>query len=356
MNLLRKTYAEINLKNIKENVSKIIKKCPEYKYYFGVVKADCYGHGYEKTVQAVIDGGCNYLAVATLEEGIQIRKIYKEIPILCLGIVDEEYVKLCEENNITLTIGSLQYLKELKLQNYDKLKVHIKINTGMNRLGISNEKELKETYEMLTKNNIQIEGIYTHIYNAENEKQYNNQIELFKQITKVIDVTKIKIVHISASEATMIYPKLSFANGCRLGIMMYGFYAPEDLKLEPTFALKSEIIQINNLKKGDTLGYNATYTAKEEEKIAVVAIGYADGIIRKNKGRYVYINGKKYEIVGNICMDMMFVKIDDTVKVHDTVDVLRDIEHINYVAEYLDTIPYEVICMINKRVPRIYKI
>lgn len=354
MGLLRKTYAEINLKNVRENVNKIINKYKGYNYYFGVVKADCYGHGYKKTVQAVIDGGCNYLAVATLEEAIKIRAIYTKIPILCLGVIDEEFLKICEENNITITIGSLSYLKNLKLKDYKKIKVHLKINTGMNRLGISNGSELEEVVKILKDNNIEIEGIYTHIYNALNKKHYEEQVERFKNVTKKIDIRNIKIVHISASEATMNYPKLDFANGCRLGIVMYGFYGPKDLNLKSTFVLKSEVIQINEIKKGETVGYNGTYTAEKNEKIAVIAIGYADGVIRKNKGGFVYINDKKYKIVGNVCMDMMFVKVDDTVKVNDMVYVLKDKEHIEEVAKYLDTIPYEVICLIGKRVNRIY--
>lgn len=354
MDLLRKTYAEINTKNIEYNVKTILQKYNDYDYYFGVVKADSYGHGYLKSVQAVINGGCNYLAVVTLDEALKVRSVYKDIPILCLGVIDKEYIHYCEENNITLTIGSIEYLKEMNIQNFSNLKVHIKINTGMNRLGISNNDELLETYNILDMSNIDIEGIYTHIYNALNKDDYEKQVERFKNITRGIDLSKIKIVHISASEATMKYPKLEFANGCRLGIAMYGFFAPKNLNLKSTFSLKSEVIQINSLKKGDIVGYNAAYTAKEDEKIAVVAIGYADGIIRKNKGRYVYINNKMYEIVGNICMDMMFVKVDDSVKVNDIVEILRDNEHIEYVAKYLDTIPYEVICLVGKRVDRVY--
>ncbi len=137
------------------------------------------------------------------------------------------------------------------------------------------------------------------------------------------------------------------------GIIMYGFAEDKSLQLESTFQLKSEVIQIHTLKEGDTVGYNAMFKATEETKIAVVPIGYADGIIRKNTGRNVYINGKVYEIVGNICMDMMFVKVDDDVKVHDVVEVLRDREHVEEVARHLDTISYEVMCSIGKRVPRI---
>lgn len=135
---------------------------------------------------------------------------------------------------------------------------------------------------------------------------------------------------------------------------MYGFTKKDLLSLEGTSKLVSEVVQINSLKPEDTLGYSGTFIADEEMKIAVVPIGFADGVIRKNTGRAVYINEKPYEIVGNICMDMLFVKIDDDVKLHDNVYILKDNKHIEDIAQYLDTIPYEVLCSIGKRVPRVY--
>ena len=224
----------------------------------------------------------------------------------------------------------------------------------MNRLGIKSEKEVEKVYCKLKSAHVDIEGIHSHIYEASNEELYNKQLEKYKRMLDLIEGEKIKIKHISASEAMSNYKKPEYINGCRLGIIMYGFTDEEDLELKSTFKLKSEVIQINTLEEGETLGYNATYTAKEKTKIAVVPIGYADGVIRKNKGRNVYINNKPCEIIGNICMDMLFVKIDDNVKVHDTVEILRDAEHVNEVAKHLDTISYEVICNIGKRVPRIY--
>ena len=151
-----------------------------------------------------------------------------------------------------------------------------------------------------------------------------------------------------------IQPKLDFVNGCRLGIIMYGF--DKDLiTLKSTFKLISKVIAIKHLKKGETLGYEGSYKASKNEFIAIVPIGYGDGIIRANKGRYVYINNKEYEIVGNICMDMLFVKIDKDVKINDQVEVIKDINHIKKIAEHLNTIEYEVLCNVGKRVPRIYK-
>lgn len=354
--LSRNTYLEVDLKQIQNNVSKIIKQYSEYKYHIGVVKADCYGQGDTEPVKAVIEGGCNYLAVATCDEAIKIREEIKNIPILCLGIIPCEYIQECITQNITVTISSLEYLQELEKEECKDLKVHLKINTGMNRLGMEKSEDVVEAVRVIKQRKMILEGIYTHLYDAENKEIYEEQISRFKEAVKNIKLSEIPIVHISASEGLINYKKVDFVNGCRLGIIMYGFTKNKELDLKTTARLISEIQQIHKLKKGDTVGYGGTYIAKEDgERIAVVPIGYADGIIRKNKGRYVYINDKRYEIVGNICMDMLFVKVDNDVKLHDKVFILKDNEHIEKVAKYLDTIPYEVLCSIGKRVPRIYK-
>ena len=135
---------------------------------------------------------------------------------------------------------------------------------------------------------------------------------------------------------------------------MYGL-TDSNLELLDTIELCSEIIDIKHLKKDETVSYNGTYKATEDELIGIVSIGYADGVNRHLKGAYIYINDKKYEIIGNICMDMLMVKIDESVNIHDKVYIYKDINHIKYLSNYLDTIPYELICNISKRVPRIYK-
>ncbi|MBR3523145.1 MAG: alanine racemase [Bacilli bacterium] len=344
--MYRNTYIEVNLNNIENNIKKIIKCCPGYKYYFGVAKANCYGHGLS-AIEPMIRGGVNYLAVATLDEALEIRKINNNIPILCLGIIPLDYVSIARDNNIAITISNKDYLESIL--NFDNLVCHIKINTGMNRLGFNNDEEIKYAYNKLINSNNKLEGIYTHIYNASDNDVSSRQIELFKKLTSLVDLSKIKIIHIGASDYTINYPKLDFVNGCRLGIIMYGLTS--NLNLKSTFSLISEVIQINEIKKGETVGYNGTYKALCDSKIAVIPIGYADGMIRENKGRYIYINNNKYEIVGNICMDMLFVKIDDNVHVHDKVYLIKDNYHINYIASYLNTIPYEVICSFKARVP-----
>jgi len=351
--MYRKTYAEINLDNIYYNVKTLIEFLKDYKYHIGVVKADCYGHASNKVVKKIIKAGCNYLAVATLEEALEIRKDIKNIPILCLGKIENDSLNVCKKNNITISINSLEHLKSLNIKLLKNIKIHLKINTGMNRLGISNKKELEEVLSLLKNNSLFMEGIYTHIYDDENKENTLKQIALFENITSSIDLKNIPIVHFGASGYSLNYPKVSYVNGCRLGIAMYGLTNTK-LDLKSTFSLYSSVIQINEVENM-TVGYNGAYEVKDKERIAIVPIGYADGIIRKNTGRHVYINNEKYLIVGNICMDMLFIKVDDKVKIGDKVVIIKDNKHINEIASHLDTINYEVICSIGKRIPRIYK-
>ena len=346
--MYRNTYAKIKLDSIRSNVKTIISNYKGYKYYIGVVKADTYGHNGSEVVKTIIDAGCNYLAVSSLDEALEIRKNFS-IPILCLGIIDSKYIDTCISNNIDITIPSLNYFNEIKDKN---ITCHIKIDTGMNRLGIKEKEELDKIIN--TPSSIKIKGIYTHIYNADDSDTTNKQIDKFKEITENINLNDIEMVHIAQSDTLINYPKIDFCNGCRLGIIMYGL-TDSNLELLDTIELCSEIIDIKKLKKGETVSYNGIYEATtDDELIGIVSIGYADGVNRHLTGAYIYINDKKYKIVGNICMDMLMVKIDDTVNIHDKVYIYKDINHIKYLSNYLDTIPYELICNISKRVPRIY--
>ena len=184
----RNTYVEINLKNIENNVKTLINRYNDYKYYFGVVKADCYGHNGIETVETIIKGGCNYIAVATLDEALEIRKNIIDIPILCLGIIPVEYIEECVQNNITITVSNSDYLEKLITKMCDNLKVHIKINTGMNRLGVNNKTEFNEMYKLIKNSNLELEGIYTHIYNASDEAATLKQCEKFEEIISDVNL------------------------------------------------------------------------------------------------------------------------------------------------------------------------
>ena len=354
----RNTYVDINLSNIEYNVKEIIKRYNKYKYYFGVIKADAYSHGDLKVTKSLINAGCNYLAVSSIEEAIHIRKsIEDKIDILCLENtkITKTYLDKCLKYNITITITNLTDLKNIikysEKVELNKLKFHIKIDTGMNRLGFKTQDEFNIAMNLCNENKLYIEGIYTHIYKASDKKTTYAQFDKFEDITSKIDLSKIPIIHIAQSQTMVNYIKKDYINGVRLGIIMYGFI---DKDLKSTFTLNSQIIQINNINKGETVGYDGEYIAKENEIIATVSIGYADGITRGYKDCYVYINDKKYQIIGNICMDMFMIKIDKSVKMYDKVIVIKDNNHIKEISKILKTIPYEIICNIGKRVHRKY--
>ena len=384
--MYRKTYLEINLDNLSHNINNILKEYNDYKYYIGVLKGNGYGHS-EYIVNTMIESGINYIAVSSLKEAICVRKYNKEIPILCLEPIELEYIDEIIKNNITLTIHELNYfnkLNELKLDN--KINIHIKIDSGMHRLGIENKDDLLNIVNLISNNsNIGLEGIYTHMATlGRSDKYWDLQINNFKEITSSIDLSKIEIVHISGSVSLENHPKIEFTNGVRLGIMMYGYssipklgnnlksklrnikanlrkrkynisetYNSSNLELIPCMSLYSKVIQVKEIKKGDFVGYGANYIANKDTIVATVPIGYADGINKKSTGSNVIINNKKYSIIGTISMGMISIEVDKTVKVDDIVTII-DKNNIKGKANYIGTNVYELMTNINPLIPRVY--
>ena len=377
--MYRKTYVKINEENLTNNIKEIISKYNNYTYYFGVVKGNAYGHG-DYIVNDLIKGGVNYLATSSLEEAISVRKYNKEIPILCLEPIDLLYLKEIEDNNVTITVESIDYIKELINKKLNKkVKVHLKLDTGMNRLGFKEKEELTKAINLLKENkNIYLEGIYTHMATSGiNDIYYDKQINKFIDLTK--DIKDIPIVHIGRSMTLVNHPKLDNVNGVRLGICMYGFnnsiptptglrkvrrnlrlkkmnisesILTNNLNLKTAFTLYTEVMSIRKVKQGEFVGYGANYIANEDIIVATLPIGYYDGIDKDMK--YVSINNKKYEIIGDICMDMTIIKVDDTVKLHDQVEVFGDSIPIKEVARNMHTNAYHVLTGISTRVPRVY--
>ncbi len=387
--MYRKTYVEISIDNLKNNVKNIVNYYNNYKYYFGVVKGNCYGHGITYVVNELIDSGINYLAVSSLEEALEIRKINKKIPILSLEPISLEYINICIENNVTITVHDYNYALELiKKDVKKKLKVHLKVDSGMNRLGFKYKNELDEVYcKLKEKENIEIEGIYTHFATLGiNDKNWDIQLENFNKLTSDINLKDIPIVHLYKSAAFINHPKLDFDNGIRLGIAMYGYntnpvYSNKGLKnklrqikrninkkkfnvsetntelsieLKPAFKMFTEIIQIKDVKKGEFIGYGAAFRAKKDMKIAILPVGYDDGIFRRSTGRFVTINNKRYQIIGDVCMGMIFVEIDNSVSINDKVTLIGDLTPIKEVAVHNGTSIYETMCNIGKQIPRVY--
>ena len=383
--MYRNTYVEINIDNLKYNVEEIIKHYPEYKYYFGVVKGNAYGHS-NLIAKYLVDSGINYLVVSSLDEGIIIREDNPDVSILCVEPIDTKYIDECVKNNITITIHDINYFKELLVANLSgMLKCHIKIDSGLSRLGINTKDDFNYIYNHIKgTSNLYLEGIFSHfatvgIYDKHWDKQLNN----FKNITSDIDLKTIPIVHLGNSITLVNHPKISFCNGIRLGIIMYGYiqnspkvsklktklrnikrscYARKynlspiiteiPIKFKPAFSLYSEVIQVKSIKRGDTVSYGAKYVAQDDMRIAVIPIGYADGIRKSCVGFNVLINGKKCPIIGDICMGMMIVNVDESIKCHDRVTILGDKNSVFSMSRHIGTNAYEVLCNISPLIPR----
>ncbi len=383
--MYRNTYLEIDENILKQNVKEIRKKYNKYKYYFGIVKANCYGHGVY-CVKALKEGGINYFGTSSLEEAIDVRDYDKETPILCLEPIPSKHIDVILENNVTVTISSVNLALEYsKLKLKKKLNVHIKLDTGMSRLGIKDRQDLKKVIEALEANeNIFIEGVYTHFAtNGIYDVYYDKQVNKFKELISYLDINKIPIIHCGGSLMLVNHEKLDFVNGIRLGIVMYGInlsmkkrigfkaYLSEikrnhflkkynvsesirynDLKVKTAMKLCSEIIEIKKLKKGDVVGYGATFKAEHDMLIGIVPIGYADGIT--NNMKYVSISKKQYPMVGTICMDMCFIAISDNVKLHDKVEFFGENIRIEEVLKRTGSNAYHLFTDITNRVPRVY--
>ena len=373
---MRETYALINLNNLKENIKEIKEKYNDYKYYIGVVKANAYSHGFE-IVPTLEKAGINYFAVSSLEEALEVRK-YTKIPILCFGYVNIEDMDKVIENDITLTIISYEYYKEL-LKSNQPIKVHLKINSGMNRFGIKDKEQVKEIVTNIKKSNITLEGIYTHLATSGvNDRYYDYQIEQFNILTSLIDLKEIPIVHIFNSLGLTRHKKLSFTNGVRLGLIMYGFTynmniskisklkrniklcgkkisettLTNNLKLKKVLSLYSEVVNINKINKGEFVGYGAKFIAKEDGYIAIIPIGHADGITDTYKK--VIINDKYYDIIG-ISMDYIMILVDNKVKLHDKVELINEKLTVGSIASNTNDTPHHILVSITNRVERRYE-
>jgi alanine racemase len=374
--MYRQTYVKINCDTLKKNIEEIKSKY-KYKYYIGIVKANAYGHG-DYIINSLIEGGINYLAASSLEECLNIRKRNKNIKILCLEPIDHEFLDIASDNNITITVPDYEYLKKIKINNH--LDIHLKIDSGMNRLGTKDKYEVKLIYDKIKeKNNLTLEGIYTHFATSGIwDKHWDNQLENFKKATSLIDLQTIPIIHLGRSLTLVNHPKIEFANAIRLGIIMYGFsqslpnptglrlikrkmilkikkISPttltNNLQLNTAFTLHSKVISTKDITKGEFVGYGAQYIADKLTKIAIIPIGFADGIQKNMTGKNVTIKNKKYPVIGQIGMDMITVKIDKNIKIGDEVIIY---DNIKKCSKELGLSAYQLFTSITTRVPRVY--
>lgn len=363
----RETYAEIDLQAITYNISEMKKRLPEHVEVFAAVKANAYGHGHIECAKTAIEAGATCLLVAYLDEAVALRRAEIEAPILVLGVTNSDYAPIAAKYNISLTAFNLEWMQavEEKLTNNQTICVHIKCDTGMGRIGLKEVTDLKQMEEhMAHSKKIKFSGIYTHFSTADQreEKYYQQQLARFKQMVGNLNILP-PYIHAANSAATLIHND-SFFTAVRVGIAMYGLTPSVEINkqlpfhLKQAFSLHSAITHVKQVSPGEKIGYGATYTAKGNEWIATIPIGYGDGWMRKLSGQEIIVAGKRMPIVGRICMDQMMVRLADYQPVGTKVTLIgtQGDERISVdeVAKKLETINYEVTCVVSARVPRIY--
>lgn len=357
----RDTWAEIDLDAITHNV-KQIKDLHPTKEIFAVVKANGYGHGDAEVSKVAIEAGVSCLAVSGLDEALRLRQSGIEVPILVLGMTRLKDVALAAENNISLTAHDEVWINHLvSLPLKKKIKVHLKIDSGMHRLGLMDANQIQTNFNLLkTAPMVEVEGIFTHMATADCDKEYlDYQIQNFKNLISNLDLSGVKYVHLE-NTATLLQKEFDFDHAIRLGIGLYGVnpdanFIPIDFDLKPALKLLSNLVQVKQIKKGDKVGYGSTYEAKNDEWIGVVPIGYADGWIRLHQGRCVIVEGHECEIVGRVCMDQMMIRLPKQFPMGTEVTLIGDGMPVERVAKEVGTISYEILCLISDRVPRVYK-
>lgn len=352
----RKTWYEINLDDLASNTHRL-RLVHEARALIAVVKADAYGHGALKVVERLRQEGLTFFAVSLLEEALELRAKFKDITVLVMGVINPEDLPLLEQHDIVFTISDHAIFEAVKAYP-GALRFHIKFDSGMNRLGFKHATDVKKVMDAFaTLPHKQVEGLYSHLATSDGDDAFVAwQFERFKAVLDVLPHPP-PVVHLSNTSAWLKHEATfnSFTHA-RIGIGLYGYtLEPVDYGLVPIGTLKTVVSQIKKLNTGEYLGYGITYQASEPTRIAVLPIGYADGWIRQHKGHDVLIKGRRYPIIGNICMDQLFVKIDDSIELGEAVVLMGPGGlDANAIASHLHTINYEVLCSISSRVPRIY--
>lgn len=363
------TWAEINLDNIKFNLKNIKSRLNKDTKICGVVKANAYGHGAVEVSKLLQRENIDYLAVARLEEALELVQNYITLPILCLGYIPGESLEIAIKNNIDITIYSIEMAKEVQKIS-EKLgvtsNVHVKVDTGMSRIGFQpNESCINDIAQIYSLKNVNILGIYTHFATADEEsKEFTYiQVDRFKYVISELEKIgiHIPIKHVANSAATIDCDNLEW-DMVRCGIILYGYHPSEDvdkskISLKPAMTLKTRIAHIKEIEPNVGISYGLKYVSAKKEKIATIPIGYADGFTRLQKNPKVLIKGEAFDIVGRICMDQCMVRFNKNIdiKIGDEVILFGEKEiSAEKIASDLGTINYEVLCMVQRRVDRVY--
>ncbi len=375
--LKRASFVEVNTASLRHNFSAVKRIVPKDAHIMAVVKANAYGAGAIKASEIFLQEGANYLGVATLDEALELRSHFSKTPILILGYSPNSNASMLIDNDLSAMIFSLEQAEvfsQMALKSQKRLKIHLKIDTGMHRLGLEpNLKSIEIIKKIRALKGLEVEGIFTHLSNADAKIKTHakNQMKAFNAFLEQLLDQKIEFQYRHAYNSAGI---LSLCNGnenrflnlYRPGIMLYGFYPSNGMKetcptiLKNVISLKAQIVQIRSVKKGEFIGYGEHFYTNEETLVGVLALGYADGLTRALGNRIqVAINNQLAPLIGKVCMDQCFVKLNNIqAKEGDEVILFGDksanANDTSEIAALLNTIPYETISTLSKRLERVY--
>ncbi|QQW72123.1 alanine racemase [Helicobacter pylori] len=375
--LKRASFVEVNTASLRHNFSAVKSIVPKDAHIMAVVKANAYGAGAIKASEIFLQEGANYLGVATLDEALELRSHFPKTPILILGYSPNANASMLIDNDLSAMVFSLEQAEvfsQVALKSQKRLKVHLKIDTGMHRLGLEpNFKSIEIIKKIRALKGLEIEGIFTHLSNADAKIKTHakNQMKAFNAFLEQLLDQKIEFQYRHAYNSAGI---LSLCNGnenrllnlYRPGIMLYGFYPSNEMKessqtiLKNVISLKARIVQIRSVKKGEFIGYGEHFYTNEETLVGVLALGYADGLARALGNRIqVAINNQLAPLIGKVCMDQCFVKLNGIeAKEGDEVILFGDksakANDASEIATLLNTIAYETISTLSKRLERVY--
>ncbi|GAA7492435.1 alanine racemase [Helicobacter pylori] len=375
--LKRASFVEVNTASLRHNFSAVKSIIPKDAHIMAVVKANAYGAGAIKASEIFLQEGANYLGVATLDEALELRSHFSKTPILILGYSPNPNASMLIDNDLSAMIFSLEQAEvfsQMALKSQKRLKIHLKIDTGMHRLGLEpNFKSIEIIKKIRALKGLEVEGIFTHLSNADAKIKTHakNQMKAFNAFLEQLLDQKIEFQYCHAYNSAGI---LSLCNGnenrllnlYRPGIMLYGFYPSNGMKetcptiLKNVISLKAQIVQIRSVKKGEFIGYGEHFYTNEETLVGVLALGYADGLMRDLGNRIqVAINNQLAPLIGKVCMDQCFVKLNNIqAKEGDEVILFGDksakANDVSEIAALLNTIPYETISTLSKRLERVY--
>ncbi|GHR30612.1 alanine racemase [Helicobacter pylori] len=375
--LKRASFVEVDTASLRHNFSAVKSIVPKDAHIMAIVKANAYGAGAIKASEIFLQEGANYLGVATLDEALELRSHFSKTPILILGYSPNSNASMLIDNDLSAMIFSLEQAEvfsQMALKSQKRLKIHLKIDTGMHRLGLEpNFKSIEIIKKIRALKGLEIEGIFTHLSNADAKIKTHakNQIKAFNAFLEQLLDQKIEFQYRHAYNSAGI---LSLCNGnenrllnlYRPGIMLYGFYPSNGMKetcptiLKNVVSLKAQIVQIRSVKKGEFIGYGEHFYTNEETLVGVLALGYADGLMRALGNRIqVAINNQLAPLIGKVCMDQCFVKLNNIeAKEGDEVILFGDkstkANDASEIAMLLNTIPYETISTLSKRLERVY--